>query len=591
MAKLNLKTWSSNDQQAQFSAVGFLDYLSGTYERGKYYPEGISLYDLAVDVCEDAGIEEYIIDSYLKTLTTHNPLPVESHKNLLQLIANASRSIMRETRDGQLEIHSSFEPAVQSITHNGAQRYTLLDTLINEEYSYSEYATAEKDFTFADATQYFAPRTGTTFVDAGYISEAVSDENGDFIQNPVLTIEWEASWTFFNLRILFSDATPESFIVRTYNFGTLIDTIPVDRVDLETNVENAFFDINRIEIEFTKAKPYQRIHVGRLRFGSVSNYKLYYSDMAASPTAAVSEFVKNINVNYYEYSYGDTVKQLGTTNAYVGENTTKFNNPCHSYSLEYKEISDDEQTYNKISKAFVTSLPNVDDAKTNTRYLVRNGNSYRMYVVQTNNSIKSWNYLGDVTETIVNSLPSTLSANVLYLVRKSTYIYHIYMLNEGAIVSLGYDVRGTLNILESGAYYVKFTSNVEAEVVVKGIEFIVTSDTVTSEVHQIGADKTSSNVLIDSIEDAQNQALWLNEYFSNDIDYTINYRGEPAIDPDDQIYTENKYVEKNLIRIVDTQIDTSTGMSMNCRLNARRTKYIEVAKVDYAIVDESEVAE
>ena len=89
---------------------------------------------------------------------------------------------------------------------------------------------------------------------------------------------------------------------------------------------------------------------------------------------------------------------------------------------------------------------------------------------------------------------------------------------------------------------------------------------------------------------AEAECEWLCEYFSNDVEYQISYRGEPALDPDDQIFIENKYVEKNLIRITDTQIDTSTGMSMQCKLNARRTHYVEPALVDVAIVDESEVS-
>jgi hypothetical protein len=80
---------------------------------------------------------------------------------------------------------------------------------------------------------------------------------------------------------------------------------------------------------------------------------------------------------------------------------------------------------------------------------------------------------------------------------------------------------------------------------------------------------------------------WLCDYFKNDIEYDITYRGEPALDPDDQIYTENKYVELNLVRILSSQIDTSTGMSMSCRLNGRRTRWVEPALVDVAIVDES----
>ena len=88
--KLNLNSWSSNDTQAKFTAVGYMDYSNATFNKGQYYPEGISLFDLAVQVCEDAGYKEYMIDTYLRKIKTHNPLPVEKHKNLLQLIANAS---------------------------------------------------------------------------------------------------------------------------------------------------------------------------------------------------------------------------------------------------------------------------------------------------------------------------------------------------------------------------------------------------------------------------------------------------------------------------------------------------------------------
>ena len=42
---------------------------------------------------------------------------------------------------------------------------------------------------------------------------------------------------------------------------------------------------------------------------------------------------------------------------------------------------------------------------------------------------------------------------------------------------------------------------------------------------------------------------------------------------DSYIGKENKFVEKNLVRVTSTQIDTSTGMSMSCVLDARRISY------------------
>lgn len=63
-----LKSWSADEQKAKFTATDVFDYLDGTYRRGRYTPQGISLYDLAEDVFRDAGVEEYYLDPYLKRL-------------------------------------------------------------------------------------------------------------------------------------------------------------------------------------------------------------------------------------------------------------------------------------------------------------------------------------------------------------------------------------------------------------------------------------------------------------------------------------------------------------------------------------------
>lgn len=640
---LNLTSWSSNDKQAKFTAVGNMDYATGEYKKGKYYPEGISLYDLASDVCDDAGFVDYIIDSYLKKLVAHNPLPIDKHKNLLQLIANCSRAVLRETRDGRIEIKTSFEPDVINITSNGHTDYSNLPNVIDRNTSYSEYATAEQNFVYADGHQYFMPRKldDSNTMDAGYVSSFVSDEEGYFqgitenylrfvyddgtitgisfnnnqlnitkgrftgdgisvsmnestSNNPTLTVSWEAAWSFFDLTLLFSDVYPEIIIIHTFNDNTEVETFTVeDHIDFQTIVSHDFYDIDTIQFEFVKTNPFQRIHLGKILFGSMTNYTLYYRDMATSPTAIRTDYIKNINVIYSEYAYGTEVKSISTVTVVEGENEYSSKTAHHDYSLSYKEITDDEETYTKVSKVFCDSLPSVDEAKTSARYFVPTGVSgqYYMYVVKTTSGAKSWDLLGTVTETIVSSLPSTLTANTLYLVQTDkNLIYHIYMLDSNdQIISLGYDVRGTLNILESGAYYLKFTSNVESPVSISGIEFLVSANTYINQLNQVGMDKTLTNELIDNSEWAKEESEWLADYYNNDVEYTIQYRGEPALDPDDQIFIENQFVERNLVRITDTQIDTSTGMSMNCVLHGRRISYTEAAIVDYALVDNSEV--
>ena len=65
--------------------------MDSTYYRGQYHPNGMSLYDIAVDVLTDAQVDyrNYWIDPYLKGCSGGNPMPVVMHKGSLQLIANA----------------------------------------------------------------------------------------------------------------------------------------------------------------------------------------------------------------------------------------------------------------------------------------------------------------------------------------------------------------------------------------------------------------------------------------------------------------------------------------------------------------------
>ena len=121
---VQLKTWSSNDTEASFSAVGFLDYQKSTYYKGKYYPNGTTVYDEALRILTDAGIENYRLDSYLKNLLVYNPVPNDTHKACLQLLANYARCILYEDRQGRVVIESSFVPDVTLVTCTDAEDST-----------------------------------------------------------------------------------------------------------------------------------------------------------------------------------------------------------------------------------------------------------------------------------------------------------------------------------------------------------------------------------------------------------------------------------------------------------------------------------
>ncbi len=87
---------------ANFEAVDLLSTLTNTYYKGVWHGEGISLYDLAVDVFEDAGVTSYVLPESLKSILTTAPLPMVPHRECLQLIANAGRCILYTSNKGTI---------------------------------------------------------------------------------------------------------------------------------------------------------------------------------------------------------------------------------------------------------------------------------------------------------------------------------------------------------------------------------------------------------------------------------------------------------------------------------------------------------
>ena len=159
-AKLQLKEWSADDEEMSFSASDRFDFMDGTYHRGLYRPEGISLYDLALDVLSDAGIDErtYWIDSYLKSVRISNPMPVVTHKEALQLIANAGRCVLSQDREGNIFLKSSFIPDMTAESHN--ETYFSNTGAILDKTAKKAYAMTGQGYTSATPVQYFLPRQG-----------------------------------------------------------------------------------------------------------------------------------------------------------------------------------------------------------------------------------------------------------------------------------------------------------------------------------------------------------------------------------------------------------------------------------------------
>jgi len=334
-ATVQLKEWSADDEQMEFSATDRFDGMDGTYYRGLYRPEGISLHDLAVDVLSDAKVDSrtYWVDPYLKTVKVSNPMPVVAHKEALQLIANAGRCILYQDRSGSIFLRSSFIPDMGADSEDGTE-YSLAGNVLKPGKK-AEYASYASDFTRADASQYFITEQAP-YLDTGYVSQAMSREDGTFLENPRITVQLEASFTCFGVQFLFGGNPPEEFIIHTTLFGEPMEDITIREISQETIVSREFKTFDRMEIEFTKALPHNRILLDYIGFGDVTDYHLEYGhELTKTPKGIQQAKVRELQVIRTIYNQAGENKELAKETIVVtpAENRYTFYFSNAAYNL------------------------------------------------------------------------------------------------------------------------------------------------------------------------------------------------------------------------------------------------------------------
>jgi hypothetical protein len=477
-ATLYMKSWSATDTTAKFEAVDVFEYMDDEYSNGEYHPEGISLYDLAEDVFEDAGMDVYWIDPYLKNITVYNPLPTTSHKQCLQLIANAGRCVLTQDNDGKIMIKSSFVPDVKT-TSNGETGYSNVAGIIDNTDT-REYASFEPDFTTGNGAQYFIPRNMTECFKTGYVSSDVSDGEGYFITNPTVTLNLEAAVSFFGMSLYFGDSIPYKFIIKTYNNGTVTSIYKSTAIYKATAVNFDFIDTDRVDIEFTQTKPHSRIHLAAIKLGEATDYTISYNDLLSTPTGTKLEKVKAVRVARTIYTKGTEYKDLVSDDITTPTEQTlydfNFSNAVHDLDVVCTK----------------------DDEEIDIGAVITEQKAYRCRVLISN--------------------PPKEQENVT--------------------------------------------------IVVRGYEYNTSTAYKTMQVNATGKILDWENPLISSENTAQDLAEWLGSYYASGNEYSLKFRGDPALEANDLAYLESMYLDELMIRL--ESIETDYSGSITGKITARR---------------------
>lgn len=503
-----LKSWSATDTEAKFTMVDIFDWkLNGTYYKGEYRESGISLYDLAIDVLEDAGMksENYTVDTYLQNIIVYNPIPAIKHSEALQIIANAGRCVLSIDREGRVQIKSSFVPEMDATaefdvlcpsgtTFPGEDTIPMLNIICPSEaifpgdevfpmmvpegdgetaFSWAAnvvdgrdkeaYAMASDNFSIVDGSLRFLPRDKDYLKNIGYVSEAVSDDDGNFEDIPVLSIRLEASYVCYALTIQFRNVAPKEFRIVTYYQGEMVEDIGVENPELTYTYSERLERFDAMDIMFEKAAPNTRIAVDNVLLGDSTDYTLSRAyNLTDAPNATRQDKIKSIAIkrNIYRENPSEVKEifseELLLTSAET-EHTVYFSNPSYGLSVSIE---------NAAAKA--------------------------------------------------------------QILEKSNYFAKIKF--SGA--SAGTTIKYTVN----------------------GYEYVVDEQYVRVLHNDTGSEISWNNPLISTTDQAKALEEWLASYYLGDVDYQITWNGDPRVDANDLFYLQLKGRDDTKIRAYQNEL-------------------------------------
>lgn len=385
MEKLQLLEWVSERDTATFKAVDTLFFDNEQYIKGQFYSDGISLYDLAVDVFRDMGLseEKYFVDSYLKTIKTKNPIPVCLRKEALQIIANAGHSYVSQDIDGKIFILNNFVPDYEIISNDKAVYANLKNIKNGENIEY--YATFENRLMPVDGTVKMLPKVPPYAMKTGYVSNSLAGANGVFAKRPLLAIQSQARMKTFGLNITFGLTIATEFIVKTYLENKEVEQLIFENEEKYFSVAREWLEFDRMDIHIVSVqKEHQRVYIDCIKFGDITDYYINNNSFIdTTPKGKLGATIKNFVVSATSYAQSETEEKLVDKEVIYNEGQEieiiSFTDPVYGLRCEGATLLDRGAFFAKIKKPEVKERTKVKIEIFGKKYNVsKNAVSYKI---------------------------------------------------------------------------------------------------------------------------------------------------------------------------------------------------------------------
>ena len=306
-----LSEWESNDTTATIKATDVLRNKEDTYDKGVYSSSGTTYYDLCVSVLADMGITNYELSDILKKFKTTTPIPKVTHKEVLQLIANACGCTVTVDRDGKVFV---------GLSTNDKNGYTTLST--------------------SNVT-----KNGTE-----YVSNNSSDSQGNLSNPPTFTYTFSKRLNLVGDKTQYYDKGTVSSI--EFQFG---DNLPSEikvtstsgvnitvKEGIDTNtiipLNIGYKELSDLTIVFTKTQqPNQKLSVKKIQPSNKVDFKMDKTDISENVTVTKLNTLQNVTISFAKYIPSTTAEEVGTED--ISDFSTEWRTTTFTFDEPYAKFS------------------------------------------------------------------------------------------------------------------------------------------------------------------------------------------------------------------------------------------------------------
>ena len=293
-ATLACSGWESDEHITRLKATDKFRKLDMTYEEvDNGTPRQLTVTKIE-RVLTSAGlsIDDIELDPWFKTSYITNPIPRVKAREALQLIANASRSILSIDRDGKLSLKTRFKPTI-SVHEQNIAKWGNVQNIYGKKRATREYAILYDDAVTVDGKQKFYPRNEADLIknETGFATVITGP-------NSFIGLELDVERKYYGLHIEFGDALPSSIDILAVSSDKRKEIITITNIEKIMTISLEFKAFRALLIGFDG----KYVTVNNIKLGDETDFTIGKWDMLSSPKAIKQELVKEIVVECYQYN-------------------------------------------------------------------------------------------------------------------------------------------------------------------------------------------------------------------------------------------------------------------------------------------------